>query len=94
MPALVRSVGLDVRRAAGTNLVVGFLLGLAGFATHAANLDVDWPILAAGLAGAIPGGWLGARWTGVASERTLRLALGATLVAVGIAFAVQTVLAV
>ena len=93
MPALVRSVGLDVRRAAGTNLVVGFLLGVAGFATHAAALDVEWGILAAGLAGAIPGGWLGAHWTGVVSERTLRLALGATLVVVGFAFAVQAALA-
>ncbi len=91
MPALVRSVGLDVRRAAGTNLVVGFVLGLAAFATHAAALRVDWAILAAGLAGAIPGGWLGARWTGVASENTLRLALGATLAVVGVAFAVQAV---
>ena len=91
MPALVRSVGLDVRRAAGTNLVVGFVLGLAAFATHAAALRVDWAILAAGLAGAIPGGWLGARWTGVASEDALRLALGVTLAAVGVAFAVQAV---
>ena len=91
MPALVRSVGLDVRRAAGTNLVVGFVLGLAAFATHAAALRIDWAILAAGLAGAIPGGWLGARWTGVASENTLRLALGVTLLAVGLAFAVQAV---
>jgi hypothetical protein len=92
MPALVRSVGLDVRRAAGTNLVVGFLLGVAGFATYASSLRIEWGILAAGLAGALPGGWLGARWTGVASERTLRLALGATLVVVGVAFAVQVVL--
>jgi uncharacterized protein len=89
MPALVRSVGLDVRRAAGTNLVVGFLLGVAGFAAHAAALEVEWGILAAGFAGAIPGGWLGARWTGVVSERTLRLGLGATLFAVGLAFATQ-----
>ncbi len=93
MPALVRSVGLDVRRAAGTNLVVGAMLGAAAFGTHAAALDIDWPILAAGLVGAIPGGWLGARWTGVVSETTLRLALGAALVAVGLAFAVEAVLA-
>ena len=91
MPALVRSVGLDVRRAAGTNLVVGFLLGVAGFATHAAGQGIDWPILTAGLAGALPGGWLGARATGRMSENTLRLALGAVLVLVGLAFAVQAV---
>ena len=89
MPALVRGVGMDVKRAAGTNLVVGFLLGVAGFATHAGALGVDWPILLAGLAGAIPGGWLGAKATGRIDENALRLALGAVLVVVGVAFAVQ-----
>ena len=79
MPALVRSVGMDVRRAAGTNLVVGFLLGVAGFATHAASLDVEWDLLAAGLAGAIPGAWIGARYTGVLSEHALRVSLAITL---------------
>ena len=92
VPALLRSVGLDLRRAAGTNLIVGFCLGVAGFATHAAKLDVDWPVLAAGLAGGIPGAWLGARATGVASERALRLSTGAVLVVVGAAFAVQAAL--
>ena len=91
MPTLIRGVGLDVKRAAGTNLVVGFLLGVAGFLTHAEGSGVDWPILAAGLAGAIPGGWLGAKATGRYDENTLRLALGAVLVLVGIAFAVQAV---
>lgn len=89
MPALVRSVGLDVRRAAGTNLVVGFVLGIAGFATHALGTGVDWDVLGAGLAGAIPGGWLGAKATGRVPENALRLALGAILVVVGAVFAVQ-----
>ena len=92
VPALLRSVGLDLRRAAGTNLIVGFCLGVAGFATHAAKLDVDWAVLAAGLAGGIPGAWLGARATGIATERALRLATGAVLVLVGAAFAVQAAL--
>lgn len=91
MPALVRSVGLDLKRAAGTNLVVGFFLGVAGFATHAAGEGVDWDVLAAGLAGALPGGWLGARATGRFSEDSLRLALGLVLVVVGAVFAVEAV---
>jgi uncharacterized protein len=91
MPALIRSVGMDVKRAAGTNLVVGFLLGVAGFATHAGIGRVEWGILVAGLAGALPGGWLGAHATGRLSENTLRLALGVMLVGVGLAFAVQAV---
>ncbi len=92
MPTLIRSVGMDVRRAAGTNLVVGFFLGVAGFATHAAEQGVDWSVLVAGLAGAIPGGWLGARATGRLPEDTLRVALGVVLVVVGVVFAVQAVL--
>ena len=92
MPALIRSVGMDIRLAAGTNLVVGFFLGVAGFATHAAERGVDWPVLGAGLAGAIPGGWLGARATGRVPENALRLALGATLVVVGAAFAVRALM--
>jgi uncharacterized protein len=91
MPALVRSVGLDVRRAAGTNLVVGFLLGVAAFFTHAFASNVDWAVLAAGLGGAIPGGWLGARASGRAPENALRIALGVVLVVVGVAFAVQAI---
>ena len=91
MPTLVRGVGLDVRRAAGTNLVVGFLLGVAGFATHAGALGVDRALLAAGLAGGIPGGFLGARATGRFDENVLRLALGAVLVLVALAFAAQAI---
>ena len=92
MPTLVRLVGMDVKRAAGTNLVVGFLLGVAGFAAHAGSLGVDWSLLLAGLAGAIPGGWFGARATGRIDENVLRIALGAVLVLVGAVFAAQAVL--
>jgi len=92
MPTLVRAVGLDLRRAAGTNLVVGFLLGLAGFATHAGALGVEWGLLLPGLAGAIPGGWLGARATGRFDEDALRIALGVVLVVVGVVFAARALL--
>jgi uncharacterized membrane protein YfcA len=93
MPALVRAVGLDVRRAAGTNLVVGFLLGVAGFATHAVATGIEWDLLAAGLAGAVPGAWLGAHVTGFVAENVLRVAVGVTLVLVGGVFAAQAIFA-
>ena len=92
MPALLGAVGLPAASAVGTNLVVGFLLGLAGFLTHAAQLQVDWGLLGAGLAGALPGAWLGARATGRFSEERLRRAIGAALVVVAAAFAAQAVL--
>jgi uncharacterized membrane protein YfcA len=89
MPALLRAVGMTAARAVGTNLVVGFLLGLAGFAAHASQLQVEWGLLAAGLAGALPGAWVGARLTGLLSEEMLRRAIGAALLAIAAAFAVS-----
>jgi hypothetical protein len=89
MPALLGAVGLTARSAVGTNLVVGFLLGLAGFAAHAAQLQVEWGLLGAGLAGALPGAWLGARLTGRVSEEALRRAIGVALLVVAGAFAVD-----
>ena len=92
MPALLRAVRLPAARAVGTNLVIGFLLGVAGFAAHAARLEVDWDLLAAGLAGALPGAWLGAHVTGRISERTLRRLIGAALLSIAVVFAVEATL--
>jgi uncharacterized protein len=92
MPALLAAVGMTAHRAVGTNLVVGFVLGVAAFATYAVQLEVEWGLLVAGVAGALPGGWLGARLTGLASEELLRRTIGVALLAVGVAFAVETVL--
>ena len=92
MPALLRGVGLDAYRAVGTNLVIGFALGVAGFAAHAARLEVE-DLLAAGLAGALPGAWLGARATGRFSEGALRRAIGVALLVVAGAFAVEAAVA-
>lgn len=91
MPALLGVVGLTAQRAVGTNLVVGFALGVAGFAAHAARLEVDWDLLAAGIAGALPGEWLGAHVTGGLSEETLRRLIGAALLVIAAAFAVEAV---
>jgi uncharacterized membrane protein YfcA len=93
MPALLGAVGLTAQRAVGTNLVVGFALGVAGFAAHAARLEVEWDLLAAGLAGALPGAWLGARVTGGLAEETLRRLIGAALLLVSAAFVVEVALA-
>jgi len=72
------------------NLIVQ-MLGVAAFATHAAENGVDWAVLGAGLAGAIPGGWLGARASGRHRENTLRLTLGIVLVVVGFVFGAEAI---
>lgn len=89
LPALLRGVGMTPHRAAGTNLAVGFFLGVAGFAGHLARLEIEWVLLAAGLAGALPGAWLGARASGGLSPDALRRAIGLALVVVAAAIAVE-----
>ncbi len=86
MPALLRGVGLTAHRAVGTNLVIGFALGLVAFATHAFLGNVEWDLLAVGVAGALPGGWLGARLTGRLAEETLRRVIGVALLVIACAF--------
>ena len=87
----MRGVGLTAKRAVGTNLVIGFALGAVAFVTHAFLGNVDWPILAAGIAGALPGGWFGARLTGRIGEETLRRAIGIALLAISLAFLAEVV---
>ncbi len=92
LPALLRWVGLTAHRAVGTNLVVGFFLGASGFLGHLTQLEVEWMVLLVSIAGAIPGGWLGARFTGALSEAALRRAIGAVLLAVAVAIGIDAVL--
>jgi uncharacterized membrane protein YfcA len=91
MPALLGPVGLSPAKAVGTNLVVGAFVGVFGFAAHASRLEVEWRLLAVGLAGGIPGAWLGARVAGKISETTLRRGLGTALLLVAVVFAVEAV---
>jgi uncharacterized membrane protein YfcA len=88
MPALLRWVGEAPHRAVGTNLAVGFWVGVAGVAGHLPG-GVDWTALGAGAAASVPGALLGARLTGRMSERQLLRAIGAVLVVAGAATVVQ-----
>lgn len=88
MPALLRWVGEAPGRAVGTNLAVGFWVGVAGVVGHLPS-GVDWTLLGAGAAASIPGAVLGARLTGRLSERQLMRAIGVILVVAGSATALQ-----
>lgn len=92
MPALLGVVGLTAHRAVGTNLIVGFALGVAGFAAHAVRLEINWGLLAAGIAGALPGAWFGAKATGHFSEGGLRRAIGVALLVIAALFVVEVAL--
>jgi uncharacterized membrane protein YfcA len=82
MPAMIRWLGETPARAVGTNLAVGFWVGIAGVAGHAPG-GVDWGLLGIGAAASIPGALLGARLTGRLSEQGLLQAVGCILVVAG-----------
>jgi uncharacterized protein len=82
MPAMIRWLGEPPARAIGTNLAVGFWVGVAGVAGHA-PAGVDWDLLAIGAGASAPGALLGARLTGRLSERRLLQAVGCILVVAG-----------
>ncbi len=87
MPALLKGVGLTAQRAVGTNLVVGFFLGVSGFFGHLVRGEVEWAVLGVAVAAAIPGAYLGARLTGRMSEATLKRAIGVALLVISVTIA-------
>ena len=86
--ALLRFVGADAFRAVGTNVAVGFCLGVAGVFGHLSG-GVDWTLLGLGAAASVPGALLGARLTGRLDQRQLLRAVGIVLLAAGASLIVQ-----
>jgi uncharacterized membrane protein YfcA len=83
---------MNPRIAAGTNLTIGFMLGVFGFFGHLLHGEVDWPLLISMGALAMFGSYLGARQTGRIGLRPLRLLLGSILCVCGLALIHQVVL--
>ncbi len=78
-PALVRVLGVDPRVAAGTNLFIGMLTGVAGWIGHVAIGAVDYALLVALSVAGMAGQVTGARWTGRARLGVLLATMAAVL---------------
>jgi uncharacterized membrane protein YfcA len=89
MPALVRIVGETPALAVGTNVTIGFFVGVAGVIGHLPSESPDWDVLAVGAAASIPGALLGSRLTGRLSDEELLRAVGIILVIAGIAMTID-----
>jgi uncharacterized membrane protein YfcA len=85
---LLRVLRTDAFRAVGTNLAVGFVLGVAGVLGHLAD-GVDWTLFFIGAGTSVPGSLLGARLTGRLDEQRLLQAVGVTLLVAGVAMIVE-----
>ena len=83
LPALIRILKVDPRIAAGTNLVIGFVMGSLGWVGHALHGQVDYQLLLLMGAGAAVGSYYGAKLTGKVELTTLVGAMGYVLLAVG-----------
>lgn len=91
MPALIRYVHVPAARAAGTNVTVGFCVGIAGALGHLPSAPPDWDVALVGGLASIPGALLGSRLTGRLSEEQLIRALAWILLAVTISIAVEAI---
>ncbi len=89
LPLMIRLLKINPRRAAGSNLVVGAVLGIFGFVGHGLHGEVDLPLLVAMASTGMIGSNIGARYTGQVSVRSLVLVLAWVLLAVGIILVVR-----
>jgi uncharacterized membrane protein YfcA len=78
------------KAAVGTNAATGVVVGVGGLLGHLAG-GIDWELLAAGCAGAVPGAYLGAHLTGGLDDPAFVQGFSIILVVAGLALAVQAV---
>jgi uncharacterized membrane protein YfcA len=82
VPAFTALMGMPLKRALGTSLVVIAVLVVPGTITHAILGHIDWAIFLVVALGVVPGARLGARIALSAHERPLRIAVGSFLLLV------------
>ena len=91
VPAFTTLLGMPLKRALGTSLVVISALVVPGTIVHWALGHIDWAIFLALAAGVVPGALIGARIALGARDRTLRLAVGAFLFAVAVLYGAREI---
>ncbi|MFD7960836.1 sulfite exporter TauE/SafE family protein [Streptomyces zaomyceticus] len=92
VPALVQVVGLGMRTAVGTSLLVVAANALAALVARAGTAGaLDWAVIAPFAGAAILGAWDGRRLAAKVSGDTLRRIFGAALLAVAVLMLADTV---
>ncbi len=93
VPLLAGWLGMPLKRALGTSLLVIVALVVPGTIVHAALGHIDWGICLALIVGGVPGARLGAALALGAKERTLRMVVGGGLLAISVAYAADQIAA-
>ncbi len=89
VPAFTTLIGMPLKRALGTSLVVIAALVVPGTLVHLALGHIDWAIFLVLTIGVVPGARIGARLALGARETVLRTAVGSFLLIVAVAYAVS-----
>jgi uncharacterized protein len=89
VPAFTTLIGMPLKRALGTSLVVIAALVVPGTLVHWALGHIDWAIFLVLTVGVVPGARIGARIALGAREHALRMAVGSFLLLVAVAYAVS-----
>ena len=83
LPAIIRILRVDPRVAAGTNLLIGFMMGSTGWIGHLARGQIDYPLIVLMGSAAMVGSYFGARLTGRVNLDRLVMTMGLVLLVVG-----------
>jgi uncharacterized membrane protein YfcA len=89
VPAFTALIGMPLKRALGTSLVVIAALVVPGTLVHWALGHIDWAIFLALSIGVVPGARIGAKIALGAREHALRMAVGSFLLCIAVAYAVS-----
>jgi hypothetical protein len=91
VPAFTTLLGMPLKRALGTSLVVISALVVPATIVHWALGHIDWAIFLVLAVGAVPGARVGANIAIGAREGTLRLAVGSFLFAVAVLYGIREI---
>ncbi len=92
VPVVTTMLGMPLKRALGTSLVLIASIAVPGTLVHAALGHIDWRIFLVLTIGVVPGARIGARFALGARERTLRTMVGVFLLLVAVVYGVGEVL--
>jgi uncharacterized membrane protein YfcA len=91
VPFVTTMLGMPLKRALGTSLVLIAVIAIPGTIVHAALGHIDWEIAFVLVLGAIPGARIGASIALGTRERTLRLLVGSFLFLVAAVYGIAEV---
>jgi uncharacterized protein len=88
VPLVTTVLGMPLKRALGTSLVLIAIVAVPGTIVHAALGHIDWAIFVVLVVGVVPGARLGATVALGTRERTLRMLVGGFLLLVSLVYGI------